>query len=88
MADTPEFDPLDQTQTRCLILGIDGAGCEHVYDRDRERVVVLDHNGIDHQRELAEGEKARWMAFVSEQRGWRKEQWVGYKLRRAVWGGK
>ena len=33
--DRDELQPLDQTATRCEILGIDDQGAEHVYDPDR-----------------------------------------------------
>lgn len=86
MPPTPQ--PLDQDQTRCLIFGIDTQGVEHVYDRERERIVALDASGIDVQYALADvdGDKRDWMHYVAEKRGWMLEQWTGYKYAEALFG--
>lgn len=78
-----------QNETRCRVLGIDGDGWEHVFDTERRRIVVLSAHGIDHQVDIeaADGELEDWMKFVAVKRGWLHEQWIGYKLADAAWGG-
>lgn len=86
--DEEDLRPLDQDQTRCLILGIDANGVEHVYDKDRNRVVALSREGIDVQYDFdaVEPDKRDWMHYVDDRRGWAKEQWVGYKWAEALAG--
>lgn len=71
---------MDQNETRCRILGIDENGYEHVHDKERNRIVVLDRTGIDVQYDLEdlENDVDDWMKYVQERRGWAKEQWLGY----------
>lgn len=78
-----------QTDTQCRVLGIDGDGWEHIYDSERERVIVISELGIDYQLALhdSDGNLADWMKFVAAKRGWLHEQWVGYKLAEVAWGG-
>lgn len=58
------------------VIGIDRFGYEHVYDDERERVVVLDSRGIDTQIDWHEfpGETtADWERYVADVRGsWRE----------------
>ncbi|MFB6113611.1 MAG: hypothetical protein ABEJ58_05860 [Halodesulfurarchaeum sp.] len=79
-------EPLPQTATRCRLLGIDQDGTEHVHDRDRNRVVALDAEGIHAQYLLDDLDQTvhDWMHFVADRRGWAIEQWVGYKLAEAL----
>lgn len=62
--------------TGTLRLGIDYYGYEHVLDRTRLRVVVLDSRGIDFQADwdAFPGETtADWKAYVRDVRGpWRE----------------
>lgn len=62
--------------TDTLRLGIDRFGYEHVLDRTRMRVVVLDSRGIDFQANWDEfpGETtADWERYVADVRGpWRE----------------
>lgn len=85
---TTEHDSeyLDQSATQCKVLGVDGDGWTHVYDQDREKIVVISRLGIDHQRDLSQMDRdlSDWMRFVGELRGWHKEQWVGYKYSEAL----
>lgn len=71
---TPE--PIDQHTTRCTILGIDEQGYHHVWDEARDRVVVIDADGIDHQEDLGGRPVADWIAFVDDRRGWVKVQHI------------
>ena len=86
--DGDELQPLDQTATRCKILGIDDQGAEHVYDPDRERVVALGPDGIHVQYDITPEQKSTWMAYVSSERGWAHEQWLGWRLKGVLFGSK
>lgn len=84
----PDLQPLEQTATRCDILGIDSHGAEHVFDPDRGRVVVLDGDGIQVQYDIAAEQKSTWMAYVASERGWEYEQWLGWRLKDVLFGGR
>ena len=79
--------PLDQNSTQCRLLGVDREGHHHVYDRSRNRIVVLDESGIEVQYDLDELDQdvGDWMHYVRESgRGWTKEQWLGYRYVEAL----
>lgn len=58
-----------------IVIGTDRHGYEHVYDLDRDRIVVLDPRGIDFQEDLGDfpGETTMdWIEHVESKRGpWR-----------------
>ncbi|MFW5905620.1 MAG: hypothetical protein ACOCUO_02110, partial [archaeon] len=83
-----DLRPTLQTETRCRILGIDVEGVEHVHDRERNRIVALDASGIEAQYDLDEldNDAADYMHWIDEERGWAKEQWLGYKWVEALTG--
>ncbi|MFB6188996.1 MAG: hypothetical protein ABEI57_03860 [Halapricum sp.] len=62
--------------TDTLRLGIDHYGYEHVLDRTRMRVVVLDSRGIDFQAEWSDfpdETTGDWERYVADVRGpWRE----------------
>lgn len=80
---------IHQTETRCRILGVDGEGWHHVYDLDRERVVVISREGIGFQDDIDRlpiDDLGDWMDHVEDQRGWLHMQWRGHLLARAIRG--
>lgn len=79
-----------QDETRCRVLGVDAEGVTHVHDTERDRIVAVSEAGIEVQVDLTtcDGKSAAtWMVYVDEKRGWAHEQWRGYKLANAVFGG-
>ena len=84
-----DLQPAPQPASRYRILGIDREGYEHVYD-GQGRITVTDQDGrLDRVEDISDSHKdvADWMHFVDEERGWAKEQWIGYRLVEAVFGG-
>jgi hypothetical protein len=82
-------DLVHQHETRCRILGVDRDGWTHVHDPRRDRIVVVSTVGIDQQVDLGglDQDLEDWMQFVAAKRGWWKEQWDGYRIADAVFGG-
>jgi hypothetical protein len=66
-------DDWHQDAFDCTIMGVDGYGYLHVYDDDRDRVVVLDETGIDETQDLSDHRTGQWMDWVEEKRGWERQ---------------
>lgn len=66
-------------------LGVDAAGRLHVYDPRRDRVTVLDGDGIEHVEDLNGRSVNAWRAYVAERRGWRRPP-VRYLSARELFG--
>ena len=54
------------------LLGVDGDGAEHRFDRCRHTVYVVGANdAIEHVEQLRPGQLPAWVSFVADRRGWR-----------------
>ena len=87
--DLPEA-PLRQDTTNQTILCLDSEGYHHIYCEDRDRIVVLNHTGIDHQEDLSQHEDlgiGDWIAHTESERGVAKVQkYTGEMLFGDLWG--
>jgi len=70
-----ESGEYDQRAFACTIMGIDGCGYIHVYDEDRNRVVVLDEDGIDETQDLDGYRTGHWLDYVEDERGWTRQDY-------------
>jgi len=87
--DLPEA-PLRQDTTSKTILCLDSEGYHHVYCEARDRVVVLNHTGIDHVEDLAQHDDlgiGDWIAHTASERGVAKiQKYTGKMLFGDLWG--
>ncbi|MFC7044316.1 hypothetical protein ACFQH6_20635 [Halobacteriaceae archaeon GCM10025711] len=70
-------EPLRQDATQHVLLGVDLEGYHHVLVDTRDKIVVINHEGIDVQVDLADHpdkDEWTWMEYVDQTRGWKKRQ--------------
>lgn len=70
--------PLRQDSTQHTLLCLDAEGYHHVYVEDRNRVVVINENGIDHVEDLDQYDDKdvdHWVDYVRTERGIKKLQY-------------
>lgn len=70
-----ESGEYDQRAFECSIMGIDGEGYLHVYDDERDRVVVVDEDGIDETQDLDGYRTGHWLEYVEDVRGWARQDY-------------
>jgi hypothetical protein len=83
--------PIRQDSTNWTVLCLDGDGYHHIFDAEANRIVVIDHEGIDRVEDLDEypdKDIADWINFVQEgPRGVAKiQKYTGEMLFGDQWG--
>jgi hypothetical protein len=83
--------PIRQDSTNWTVLCLDGDGYHHLYDDEENRIVVLNHEGIDRTEDLDEypdKDIADWINFVQNSpRGVAKiQKYTGRMLFGDQWG--
>jgi hypothetical protein len=65
------FDSHDvESIARNPLVGIDGEGAEHRFDRYDDTVYVLQHGDVEHVEDLEPGQLPEWTDYVADERGW------------------
>lgn len=71
------FDSDDvESIARNPLVGIDGEGAEHRFDRYTDTVYVLQNGSVEHVEDLDAGELPAWVDYVREERGWEDCRYV------------